>query len=513
MPEAHTLAADDWSLALLRKPLGDRLEVEPQSAVHITFFDSFDWRLHRAGCLLTRERRSGRTSLHWCSPNHPHPYVLPVDRDFRFARDLPEGFLRSELVGVSGARALLPIGAARVTRQYARVLDARGNTVVKLLVEDSTPLNRSNKTAGEPLRTVTVQPVGTARRAHQRVIRILRDSGATEPPRMDAVAAAAEIRGRRPGDYSPKPQITPSSDQRCDDVLRAILDSLRKTAAANVQGVIDDVDVEFLHDLRVACRRARSALSQIKGALPQPGSQNLATEIRWLCDVTSPCRDLDVYLLEMDGYRRQLEAAANEIDDFERLLRRERTRALRRVRSALRSQRFRRLMEEWSVLTEAADELSDAPDAAGPIGDIAGKKILKAYRKMVKRGARLADPPPAADLHRLRIDAKKLRYLLEFFGGLYAEKTIARLVKELKLFQDILGGSNDMAVQQRHLAVFAETLMAEGSTRAATVFAMGRLADTMAERQEVFVKAFAERFHLFAGDASRRLYTKTFGGS
>ena len=132
---------------------------------------------------------------------------------------------------------------------------------------------------------------------------------------------------------------------------------------------------------------------------------------------------------------------------------------------------------------------------------------------MVRRGARLSDPPPAEDLHRLRIDAKKLRYLLEFFGGLYAEKTVARLVKELKLFQDILGGSNDMAVQQRHLAVFAETLMAEGSTRAGTVFAMGRLADTMAERQEVFVKAFAARFHLFAGDASRRLYKKTFGGS
>lgn len=513
MPEAHSLAADDWSLALLRKPLGDRLEVEPRCTVHVTFFDSFDWRLHKAGCLLTRERQSGRTSLHWCSPNRPHPYVLPGDRDFRFARDLPEGFLRSELAGVSGVRALLPIGAARLFRQYARVLDAGGNTVVRLLVEESTPLDRSNKRAGKPLRTVTVQPVGASRRAQQRVIRLLHDSGATEPPRMDVMAAAAEIRGRRPGDYSSKPQITPSPDLRCDEVLRAILDDLRKTVAANVQGVVDDVDVEFLHDLRVACRRARSALSQFKGVLPRPEADNLATEIRWLCDVTSPCRDLDVYLLEMDGYRRQLETAANEIDDFERLLRRERTGALRRVRSALRSKRFRRLMEAWSVLAEPADEACDTPDAAGPIGDIAGKKILKAYRKMVRRGARLSDPPPAEDLHRLRIDAKKLRYLLEFFGGLYAEKTVARLVRELKLFQDILGGSNDMAVQQRHLAVFAETLMAEGSTRAGTVFAMGRLADTMAERQEVFVKAFAARFHLFAGDASRRLYKKTFGGS
>jgi len=168
-------------------------------------------------------------------------------------------------------------------------------------------------------------------------------------------------------------------------------------------------------------------------------------------------------------------------------------------------------MEVWSLLSEADGEESDAPKAAQPIGDIAGKKILKAYRKMVKRGARLSDPPRAEDLHRLRIDAKKLRYLLEFFGGLYSNKTLTRLVKELKQFQDILGGSNDMAVQQRHLAVFAETLMAEGSTRAGTVFAMGRLADMMADRQEVYVTAFAERLQLFAGDTSRRLYNKTFG--
>ena len=511
MPEALTLAADDWSLTLLRNRLGDRLEVEPKSTLRVTFLDTFDWRLFNRGCRLTSERQDARTSLHWCSPNRPHPYVLPVDRDIHFARDLPGGFLRSELVEVSGVRALLPIGAARVSRQYARVLDAEGNTVARLLVEDSTPLDCSKKIPGNPMRTVTVQPVGTARRAHDRLLRLLRDSGATDPPRIDVAAAAAEIRGRLPGDYSSKLQFTLRPDQRCDEVLRTILDSLRKTVAANVEGVLDDVDVEFLHDLRVACRRARSALSQIKGALRQPDADNLATEIRWLCEVTNSCRDLDVYLLEMDGYRRQLEPAANEIDGFDKLLRRERAKALRRVRGALRSKKFDGLMAEWSLLVAPDNSEMEAPHAAPPVGEIAGKKILKAYRKMVKRGARLSDPPPAEDLHRLRIDAKKLRYLLEFFGGLYARKTIARLVKELKLFQDILGGSNDMAVQQRHLAVFAETLMAEGSTRAGTVFAMGRLADMMADRQEVYVTAFAERFQLFAGDTSRRLYNKTFG--
>jgi len=513
MPEALTLAADDWSFPLLGKRLGDRLEIEPKTTLRVTDLDTFEWRLVERGCRLTSERQSGRTTLHWCSSSRPHPYVLPVDREIRFARDLPESFLRSELVEVSGVRALLPIGTARVSRQNARVLDPRGNTVVRLLVEESTPLGHSNNKAGEPLRTVTVQLVGTARRAHQRVIGFLHDSGATEARKMDVVVAVAAVRGRHPGDYSSKPQIIPRPDQRCDEVLRTILGSLRGTVAANVDGVINDIDAEFLHDLRVACRRARSALSQIKGVLAQPLADNLTKEIRWLCNATGPCRDLDVYLQEMNGYRRQLDTAANEIDDFEKLLRRERTRALRRVRGVLRSKRFDRLMEAWALLVAGDDAKPEAPNAATPIGEVAGKKILKAYRRMVKRGARLSDPPPAEDLHRLRIDAKKLRYLLEFFGELYPKKTLARLVRELKQFQDILGGSNDMAVQQRHLAAFAETLMAEGSTRAGTVFAMGRLADTMAERQAEYANTFSQRFEVFSGDASRRLYQKTFGWS
>jgi hypothetical protein len=69
-----------------------------------------------------------------------------------------------------------------------------------------------------------------------------------------------------------------------------------------------------------------------------------------------------------------------------------------------------------------------------------------------------------------------------------------------------------MVVQQRHLAGFAETLMAEGSARADTMFAMGRLADAMSARQQISTDAFAQRFEVFAGDQSRKLYQKTFGG-
>ncbi|WP_261341378.1 CHAD domain-containing protein [Candidatus Thiodictyon syntrophicum] len=70
-----------------------------------------------------------------------------------------------------------------------------------------------------------------------------------------------------------------------------------------------DLDCEFLHDLRVATRRTRSALGQIRGVFPAPLAAHFKAEFAWLQEVTGPVRDLDVYLLEFDAYQRALPPA------------------------------------------------------------------------------------------------------------------------------------------------------------------------------------------------------------
>jgi CHAD domain-containing protein len=145
-----------------------------------------------------------------------------------------------------------------------------------------------------------------------------------------------------------------------------------------------------------------------------------------------------------------------------------------------------------------------------PILDTASARIIKAYRRMVKRGRGLGDDPPAEALHRLRIDAKKLRYLLEFFRSLYPEKKIDRLVKELKGFQDILGGFNDMEVQQRRLHRFGHALSSSGDDRTETLLAMGRLAAVLEERQEGYRHSFNAAFDRFAAPKSQRRYAALF---
>lgn len=44
---------------------------------------------------------------------------------------------------------------------------------------------------------------------------------------------------------------------------------------------------------------------------------------------------------------------------------------------------------------------------------------------------------------------KKFRYTVEFFGSLYAESKVARLVKELKKLQEIFGYINDVVTAKQ----------------------------------------------------------------
>jgi CHAD domain-containing protein len=506
-------APDGWTLDSLRSALGERLEVDASRTVLVTHLDTFDWRIHAAGAGLTLESEGGLQTLQWRTAEEDHPYVLPVDGEVRFFWDLPEGFLRAELEQILEVRALLPMGANRVDRRSARVVDTDGNTTARLVLGSLVSLDPAGSPASEARQFIQVQGQPAHDGTFLAIVKVVRTAGATDRDVVDDLLEAAAVHGRWPGDYSSKPKHSLRPDQRSDDALRAILGQLLTILCANVDGVIDDIDVEFLHDLRVATRRTRSALAQIKGVLPKSALDTFVPEFKWLGTVTNPCRDFDVFQLEMNGFRGQLGTAVGDLDPLQSLLEHARADAHLRVTTALRTPRFRRLLDGWQAFLESpAAEDAEPPNAGRPVGDLAAERILKAYKRVVKRGSKLSGDPPAEALHRLRIDAKKLRYLLEFFASLYPPKTVGRLVKELKQLQDILGGFNDMEVQQAQLTEFARELAGSSDAGADTMLAMGRLGAAMERRQEKFRHAFAGRFAEFASDTSRRQYRKLFGG-
>jgi CHAD domain-containing protein len=83
----------------------------------------------------------------------------------------------------------------------------------------------------------------------------------------------------------------------------AVLEALAGVVAANLPGTIDDIDTEFLHDLRISVRRSRAVLRELRGVFDPGTRAHFAAELRWLQQVTGPVRDLDIHLLEFSDYR------------------------------------------------------------------------------------------------------------------------------------------------------------------------------------------------------------------
>ena len=80
----------------------------------------------------------------------------------------------------------------------------------------------------------------------------------------------------------------------------------------------------------------------------------------------------------------------------------------------------------------------------------ARRELRRRARKLHRRGRRIA-ALDAAELHKLRIGAKKLRYATEFFADLFAGKPTKRTVRGLAELQDLLGGMNDSRTAQNLL--------------------------------------------------------------
>ena len=113
-------------------------------------------------------------------------------------------------------------------------------------------------------------------------------------------------------------------------------------------------------------------------------------------------------------------------------------------------------------------------------------------------GAKIGIYTPAEKLHRLRLDCKKLRYLLTFFQSLYPPDTLKPLIKELKRLQDHLGDFNDLQIQQQALRGFAEEMMATKVAPPATLLAMGQLMGQLEGKQRKEREAFHDHFSRFS---------------
>ncbi|MBV9208667.1 MAG: CHAD domain-containing protein [Actinobacteria bacterium] len=325
------------------------------------------------------------------------------------------------------------------------------------------------------------------------------------PGRREFVAEAAEADmapalGLQPPESGVEAGIT-AGMPACAAVARLLL-RLLDTVELNVGGVLRDIDIEFLHDFRVAVRRTRSAIKLLGEVLPDDLARQYSAEFKWLGDVTTPTRDLDVHLLGFDATAGRLVAASPEdLEPLRGYLARRRAREFRRLAAALRGPRFRAITDDWR---KALLKIRDADGPTTPTAaELARSTTGRAFRRIAAHGGRITPASPPEALHDLRKRAKELRYLLEFFAPLHDPAAYRKALGDLKQLQDCLGEFQDSQVQREEIHALADAMLAERAAPAGTLLAMGEIAANLAAGQAEARADFARRFARFTSPAAR----------
>lgn len=472
----------------------------------LCYLDTFDWRLYEKGLICWQQGNgvhvltdlSGGGRVQGDGPVHKKP--LPPDYG--------GGVLGEKLRSVAGIRALLP--HAEITRQTQsfQIINRDQKTVLfgllelnQLLIADGQPT-----TLGGSLRIQGLRGYG---KILARVTALLRSRG-LEPgyPEETSLRLALAAMGRKPLDYTSQFFITLDPAETVVQAAQRIFLRLLEGMERNIPGIIEDIDAEFLHDFRVALRRTRSLLGSMKKRVPSADVDHFQRGFKDIGIATGPVRDLDVYLLGENGYQSMLPEGLQEgLSVFFKELARQRMQELRRMKKALQSKQCKKFLLGWRGYVQ--DSLLPSALAAGrkPCKEVAVKAIRKRLQGILKDGAAIGPQSPDDALHRLRIQAKKLRYLLEFYCSLFPESKINSLLKSLKRLQDNLGSFNDLSVQQLMLGQYQKGMVGGEQKKAIKVAAaLGGLITHLHEEQKSVRQEFEQRFELFTATENRKLF-------
>jgi len=274
------------------------------------------------------------------------------------------------------------------------------------------------------------------------------------------------------------------------EILRADFDALVQWE--DKAGSWDDI--EGVHQMRVACRRMRVAISAFRPALPEERSRHWRKELSWIGSQLSGARDLDVFISEglasargklpLPGKEKMLELAEQH--------RAEAYLTVRRMLDDRRYAAFRRDFPEW--IDEAAwrqDDLSAKQRKKLDMGiAIYAPELLDRFERRVLEVGTDVDKNQPEQMHQLRKECKKLRYATEFFSPIIPDMDI--FVRQMKGLQDLLGVLNDVSVMSRLL-----NDMLAGESDAGLLHYAGGLIGWRMRQSDDLLNDFEHHWHAF----------------
>jgi triphosphatase len=247
-------------------------------------------------------------------------------------------------------------------------------------------------------------------------------------------------------------------------------DAFKAVGLACLKQVLDNEpallagDPEGVHQMRVGLRRLRAAMSLFADILQDPQTAALKQELKWLTGELGPARELEVLVTRVVAPVKRRHSRLQGISSLSRDLTQQRAGALARAQEAARSERFRALTLDIASWLEAGQWRRPQDDLVRDRGDVpveisATEQLTRRFKNIRKKGKRLTRLD-ARSRHKLRIQAKKVRYASEFFAGLFpgkkASKRREKFLSALESVQDCLGDLNDIAVHEDRITAIAD---------------------------------------------------------
>ncbi len=306
------------------------------------------------------------------------------------------------------------------------------------------------------------------------------------------------------------PPIEPALDPAMPaaEAVKRVLRAELAVIQLNEPYITQDIDTEFLHDYRVALRRTRAILVQMKGVFSVDVTARFKVDLRQVSRFTNRLRDLDVFLLAEPAYQALLPGTAQAglglLFDY---LRQQRPAVFQEAVAALHSAPYRRVLADWeSFLNEPA-----ALDDGRAIFPLVCERIDKRYGRVLKDGNQVLLGGDNEQMHRLRLECKKLRYLLALFASLFPPNELSHLINQLKNLQTNLGDFNDLCVQEAYLKDTFDELSGGAEQMLTAVPAIKMLIVAMQEEQNRLKSEFRQALHIFIAPENQALFQQLFG--
>lgn len=295
----------------------------------------------------------------------------------------------------------------------------------------------------------------------------------------------ASIEERTP-DHSGSRRATVSFDMSPAVAFSTLVTPLAAQVALRVGTLCVSPDPESLHKLRVTMRRLRSLWWAYDPLIGESRAKRQRREFKALADSAGRTRDWDILKHLLDEGAAIPHSFAVLVEQIDLL----RDDALVQSRATIAAANVE------SILSQRIADVTLHLDASAfdePLAVLAARRIATAKKTLRKRMKHLLRDPHAdyAEFHAVRIAAKKVRYLLEFFAPLIDSGNEIGVV-ELTQMQDELGALNDVVSSESLLLAHTVRLGERGGVDDAIAY-LGRLKGQHMQSAHAIIREFSDQ--------------------